>query len=202
MKNVKWLIAFVALLVAGVLAGTWGAAATPDATDSRASGDVDCNGQVDAVDALRVLRYVAGLPNSLPPGCPPIGPTPSPVQTPTPAPTPHVLPPPSTTGHVDAGGKAEVTISNNAPHALTIEFSGPETRTIELGACATCIEYLFPPLFCPEKGPEEVTRLAPGSYDVTVRTDDPNIGAYDGSWTMSGDQGYFSCFYILKSFGF
>ena len=36
-------------------------------------GDVDCNGSVNAVDALKSLRYVAGLPNNLPAGCPPIG---------------------------------------------------------------------------------------------------------------------------------
>jgi serine protease len=34
-------------------------------------GDVDCNGAVDVVDALRILRYVAGLNPNLPGGCPP-----------------------------------------------------------------------------------------------------------------------------------
>ncbi len=44
------------------------------------SGDVDCNGSVDAVDALKILRHVAGLTVNLEPGCPPIGggPTPTP----------------------------------------------------------------------------------------------------------------------------
>jgi len=36
-------------------------------------GDIDCNGTVDAVDALRILRYVAGLDPNVPAGCPPIG---------------------------------------------------------------------------------------------------------------------------------
>jgi hypothetical protein len=36
-------------------------------------GDVDCDGDVDAVDALRILRYVAGLDPGQPPGCTPIG---------------------------------------------------------------------------------------------------------------------------------
>ncbi len=36
-------------------------------------GDMNCDGQVDAVDALSILRYVAGLPVTLPPGCPEIG---------------------------------------------------------------------------------------------------------------------------------
>lgn len=32
-------------------------------------GDMDCDSDVDAVDALRILRYVVGLPMNLPDGC-------------------------------------------------------------------------------------------------------------------------------------
>jgi hypothetical protein len=32
-------------------------------------GDIDCGGVIDAVDALRVQREVAGLPNEIPKGC-------------------------------------------------------------------------------------------------------------------------------------
>ncbi len=40
-------------------------AATPAAVPTRAvCGDVDCDGDVDSVDALQVLRHVAGLPSS------------------------------------------------------------------------------------------------------------------------------------------
>ena len=35
--------------------------------------DVDCSGKITAVDALRVLRHVAGLPNTVAAGCPEIG---------------------------------------------------------------------------------------------------------------------------------
>lgn len=42
-----------------------------------AAGDVDCDGDVDAVDALRILRHVAALPNDLPLGCPEIGSVPA-----------------------------------------------------------------------------------------------------------------------------
>ncbi len=35
---------------------------------------MDCNGDVDAVDALRILRHAAGLNPNLPQGCDPIGP--------------------------------------------------------------------------------------------------------------------------------
>ncbi len=37
-------------------------------------GDVNCSGNVNSVDALLILRAVAGLPVSIPPGCPPIKP--------------------------------------------------------------------------------------------------------------------------------
>jgi len=37
-------------------------------------GDVNCNGAVSSVDALLILRAVAGLPVSIPPGCPAIKP--------------------------------------------------------------------------------------------------------------------------------
>ena len=36
-------------------------------------GDVNCSGAVNAVDALQILRYVAGLPVNLPVGCEEIG---------------------------------------------------------------------------------------------------------------------------------
>lgn len=38
-----------------------------------ADGDVNCDGKVDAIDALTILRHIAGLTVNLPPGCPPIG---------------------------------------------------------------------------------------------------------------------------------
>jgi hypothetical protein len=39
---------------------------------TRLWGDVDCDGDVDAMDALKVLRHVAGLPVQQPDGCPQI----------------------------------------------------------------------------------------------------------------------------------
>ncbi len=43
------------------------------ATGGYVAGDVDCNLQVDVVDSLKILRHVAGLSVTLPPGCPDIG---------------------------------------------------------------------------------------------------------------------------------
>lgn len=42
---------------------------TPAPTPGGVKGDVDCSGIVDAVDALRILRYAAGLNPNLPAGC-------------------------------------------------------------------------------------------------------------------------------------
>lgn len=43
------------------------------AADCIDAGDVDCDGDVDSVDALKVAQFLAGLPYTLPTGCPPIG---------------------------------------------------------------------------------------------------------------------------------
>ncbi|MEE8370462.1 MAG: S8 family serine peptidase [Dehalococcoidia bacterium] len=66
---------------------------TPTPTPlAAAKGDVDCDGDEDAVDALMLLRYVAALSVTLPPGCPAIGSTSDTGATPTPSPTPLVVP--------------------------------------------------------------------------------------------------------------
>lgn len=36
-------------------------------------GDLDCDGDVDAVDALQALRYLAGFGANQAPGCPSVG---------------------------------------------------------------------------------------------------------------------------------
>jgi hypothetical protein len=35
--------------------------------------DIDCDGDIDVVDALFILRFLAALPFPLPPGCPLVG---------------------------------------------------------------------------------------------------------------------------------
>jgi hypothetical protein len=40
---------------------------------ARLQGDVDCNGVVDAVDSLKILRWIVLLNVSQEPGCPVIG---------------------------------------------------------------------------------------------------------------------------------
>ncbi|HSR31218.1 MAG TPA: choice-of-anchor Q domain-containing protein, partial [Anaerolineae bacterium] len=58
-------------------------------------GDIDCNGGVNSVDALNLLRFVAGLSVSQQPGCTPIG-----ASLPLPIPTW----PPAHFGDVDCDG--------------------------------------------------------------------------------------------------
>jgi hypothetical protein len=36
-------------------------------------GDMDCDDDVDAIDALQILRYLAAMPVNLPQGCPELG---------------------------------------------------------------------------------------------------------------------------------
>lgn len=75
MRSLKFLISAV-----GVLAclGTAWQTATPEGVlaggaAEEAPGDIDCDGDVDSVDALKVLRHVGGLPADQPGGCPEIG---------------------------------------------------------------------------------------------------------------------------------
>ena len=49
------------------------ASATPTPSTGSGGGDVDCDGDTDAVDALRILKVLAGIPVVLPPDCPAIG---------------------------------------------------------------------------------------------------------------------------------
>jgi hypothetical protein len=42
--------------------------------DGYVQGDVDCSGAVNAIDALKILRAVAGLSVAKPAGCPEVKP--------------------------------------------------------------------------------------------------------------------------------
>ena len=62
---------------AGLSAGTGDCPAIGEAVEaddqSLVWGDVDCDGVVNPVDALKLLRFDAGLPVQQAQGCPPIG---------------------------------------------------------------------------------------------------------------------------------
>ncbi len=129
--------------------------------------------------------------------------------TPTPTPTPTAtapaygeLPAPQKTGSVAAGGKAQVTISNNAPYTLTVEVQGPASESFTIPKCEECTTYMVSPIFCPEKGPEETFTLPPGEYTVTVRADDPSVTPLQGEWDLEGNQGHFFCYIVIEQITF
>jgi hypothetical protein len=135
-------------------------------------------------------------------------PTPIPIPTPTPTPTPTpaqetgYLPPPQEVGHISASGNAVVTISNDTPYTLTLEFQGPTSQPVTIARCDSCHTYSFiGPIFCPSGRPEETVTLLPGTYDVTARVDDPSVIPFAGDWTLEADTEYFHCFYIVTTFG-
>jgi uncharacterized protein YraI len=112
------------------------------------------------------------------------------------------LPQPGTTGGVDAGGLAEVTIINDTPDTLTILIGAPNSIEITIEPCPTCKHYKFVgPVFCREEGRTKQTlRLQPGTCQVAARVDDPTVNPFHGEWTLEGDTAYFNCFYILTKF--
>ena len=90
-------VVLIALAIAVLTAAPVGLAPTPPlAALDLVWGDVDCDGDVDSVDSLKILRFVAGLSVSQQAGCPALGspvelgPTPTPSPTPTPTPSPAV----------------------------------------------------------------------------------------------------------------
>ncbi len=87
----KLLLALLIPVVGVVIVATVrGVASSPPQAESW--GDVDCSDSIDAVDALKILRFIASLPYEAPSNCPEIGeplapPTPLTTTTPSPHPT-------------------------------------------------------------------------------------------------------------------
>jgi hypothetical protein len=125
----------------------------------------------------------------------------TPTATLTPTATPEEygqLPPPQELGPISAGGNARVSITNDSPEGLTVELEGPVSRSYHFDKCATCIIYTISPLFCPDKGPEETFDLPPGEYTVTVRSDDPTVRSYQGTWSLEANYEYGYCYIIIE----
>ncbi len=141
-------------------------------------------------------------PTPTPTATPAVTTVPTPTPTATPAEETGYLPPPQEVGHISAGGNAEVTITNDTPYTLTLEFEGPTSQSISIAPCETCHTYSFiGPFFCPTDRPEGAVTLPPGTYSVTATVDDPSIIPFAGEWTLKGDTEYGHCFYIVTSFG-
>ena len=110
------------------------------------------------------------------------------------------LPPP-----VDAGteggvaGQATIVIQNDSPDSLAMVFSGPDVRVEDLEPCAGCEKYAAPgPAECPSLGPVAEYIVAPGEYDVVVKSGSgADVVPFRGTWNLEAGQVYESCFYIV-----
>ncbi|OGO19164.1 MAG: hypothetical protein A2Z14_06590 [Chloroflexi bacterium RBG_16_48_8] len=107
------------------------------------------------------------------------------------------LPPPLESGWTTPGTSA-VVISNDSPERLEFLFSGPDSKSFIMEPCETCINYMFSPIFCPEKGPSMTVSVVPGTYQVVVRAiDDSSITPWSGTWELADGRQYFNCFFIV-----
>jgi hypothetical protein len=74
MFKIETLATTTALVVAATFALAFiGLTSASRPSDDIIVGDVDCSGDLNAFDALTVLRHDAGLQSSAPPGCPTLG---------------------------------------------------------------------------------------------------------------------------------
>jgi hypothetical protein len=109
-------------------------------------------------------------------------------------------PPQTGEGSGDAG-VAKVVIRNDSPDPLSMVFSGPDTRVEELEACATCVRFIGnEPAECPAQGPIGEYVVAPGTYEVVVKSGSgSSVVPFRGTWTLEAGQEYASCFYIVTT---
>ena len=112
------------------------------------------------------------------------------------------IPAPERSGSTGSEATA-VIIQNDSPEPLRIVFSGPESRVEELEACETCTNYTGTgPLYCPELGPIGNYTLMPGEYDVVVESiSDDGTTPWTGSWELITGDEYYSCFFVVTTFG-
>ena len=100
----------------------------------------------------------------------------------------------------DLGGQALVSVTNDCPYALRLEFAGPEPGVLTLPRCEGCKVYTFiGPIFCPTSGrPSDEILVSPGSYRVYVSVDAADVRPFVGQWELEGDRRYRLCFYVLR----
>jgi hypothetical protein len=114
------------------------------------------------------------------------------------------LPSPEVVGPISAGGLARVVIDNDSPYELSIEMRGPQAYSLTIPRCATCSTYfLTGPLFgCPTGIPEIIQNVPVGNYTVNVSAvGHPEIATFVGQWSLTANKEYFSCFYVVRTFG-
>lgn len=109
------------------------------------------------------------------------------------------LPAPQAVGS-SGGDSAVIVIQNDTPERLSLIFSGPDVRVETLEACAECSNFSSQPQGCPELGPLGRYTVAPGNYEVVVRSSsDAGVIPFRGSWSIGGGEEYYSCFFLVTA---
>ncbi len=97
-------------------------------------------------------------------------------------------------------GSTVVTIRNDSPEKMQIVFSGPTPRFEELAPCQDCKKYIGEgPKTCPGKGPVGTYTIAPGAYDVVVRSVGSDVRPFTGNWALDGGSEYGNCFFVVQN---
>jgi tetratricopeptide (TPR) repeat protein len=111
-----------------------------------------------------------------------------------------VIPQPLQSGRTGSRDGA-ILIRNDSPEKMRIVFSGATPRVEELEGCKDCEVYKeTAPQSCPNKGPTGRYVVAPGRYDVVVKSiGGGSVRPFTGSWAIDGGVEYQNCFYIVRS---
>jgi hypothetical protein len=109
------------------------------------------------------------------------------------------LPPPVDEGTAGGtAGQATILIQNDSPDSLVMVFSGPEVRVEDLERCTDCETYPAPgPPECPGLGPDDEYVVAPGSYDMVVKSGTGLAAPFRGTWELAADRVYGFCFILV-----
>jgi Tetratricopeptide repeat len=109
------------------------------------------------------------------------------------------IPAPQSVGS-SGGDTAVIVIQNDTPEKLSLIFSGPDVRVETLEPCTECDNFTVEPTGCPELGPIGSYTVAPGNYNVVVRsTSDTGVTPFQGNWDIGGGEEYYSCFFLVTS---
>jgi outer membrane protein assembly factor BamD (BamD/ComL family) len=109
------------------------------------------------------------------------------------------IPPPSAGGST-GDGSTTVEIRNDSPERMRIVFGGPTPRVEELGPCKDCETFNgAPPSACPNKGPVGRYSVAPGQYQIVVKSiGSSTVTPFTGTWPLNANTRYIHCFYIIR----
>jgi TolA-binding protein len=109
------------------------------------------------------------------------------------------IPPPSAGGST-GDGSTMVEIRNDSPERMRIVFGGPTPRVEELEPCKDCQTFTSDlPTACPNKGPVGRYAVAPGQYQIVVKSiGGSTVIPFTGTWSLGANTRYIHCFYIVR----